>query len=173
MDQGAFQQAVLFAISDVRREIALAKASETAKGKAALEGLGVQPGGGNFLAALGLLCYTEFAGKCKYNCKKANGTDHASENFNRFFDELGPKYKAFRAAGHKVYDVFRCGLAHEYFVKKSCTIVIIAPNGEPGLGMLADGRYYFAVERYCDDLEGAFNALDKHLFPSGSGSVVS
>ena len=165
MDRIAFAQAKLFIFTDIRREIALADASETVEGREALERAGVPCGAGNFMAALALLSYTEFGGKLKFACKKANGSDHASENFNRFFGELGPEYRAFRAAGHNVYDIFRCGLAHEYYVKKSCTIVVRAKSdAAPGIGLQGDGRYYFAVEPYCRDLERTFNDLERYLY---------
>jgi hypothetical protein len=167
MDHAAFKQAVLFAFTDIRREIALAKVSQTKEAVEALQKMGVPPGGGNVLAALGLLCYTEFAGKLKYN-KTKNGNDWATENFNCFFDDIGPDYLAFRAAGHNVYNICRCGLAHEFFVKRPCEIGVIAPAGKPGVGQLPDGRYFFAVENYCNDLERAFAALEKHLFPAPS-----
>jgi hypothetical protein len=166
MDHSAFRQAKQFAFQDVWREVSLAKASETKEGNAALQAAGVQSGGGNFMAALALLCYTEFAGKLKFNCKKPNGSDHASENFNRFFDELGPSYKSFRLAGNNVYDIFRCGLAHEYYVKKTCTIAMFGRAAQPGIGKCSDGRYYFVVERYCQDMERAFDALEDYLFPA-------
>jgi hypothetical protein len=101
VDAIAFDQAALFMFSDIEREIQLAKADAQS-----LRALGVTPGGGNLLAALGLLCYTEFGGKLKFNRPKA------SANFNEFFDCLGPAYLSFRKS-HNVYDVFRCGLTHE------------------------------------------------------------
>jgi hypothetical protein len=157
MDQNAFVQARHFAFSDIRREISLARATESPGGRTTLEHLGVVPGAGNFLAALGLLCYTEFGGKLKFNDSKA------SKNFNQFFNLLGSDYAMFRAA-HNVYGVFRCGLAHEYYVKRSCVIAALA-NGEPmGLGVSPDGRYWFVVERYFQDLQRAFDALEHELF---------
>jgi hypothetical protein len=78
MTRDEFVQAKLFIFSDVEREIQLAKAQ-----KNSLQALGINPGGRNFLAALGLLCYTEFGGKLRF------GTDIASANFNQFFDLLG------------------------------------------------------------------------------------
>jgi hypothetical protein len=170
MDHTMFKQAVLFAFTDIRREIALAKASQTKETEEALVKMGVPPGGGNFLAALGLLCYTEFAGKLKYN-KKKDGRDWSTANFNCFFDDIGPEYKSFRAAGHNVYDIYRCGLAHEFFVKSPCDISVTAPAGKPGVGQLTDGRYYFVVENYCADLERAFADLEKHLFPPPSTTL--
>jgi hypothetical protein len=165
VNRADFAQARQFIFTDIRREIALAKASETVDGRQALDRAGVLHGAGNFMAALALLSYTEFGGKLKFASKKPNGTDHASENFNRFFSELGPGYRAFRAAGHNVYDIFRCGLAHEYYVKKGCTISMRTELATaPGIGIQGDGRYYFAVEPYCRDLERAFDDLERYLY---------
>jgi hypothetical protein len=160
MDHEDYRQVMTFAFQDVRREICLAKASQTDSGKTALQNAGTEPGGGNFMAALALLCYTEFAGKLKFNARKP------AQNFDGFFDELGTGYKAFRES-HRVYDIFRCGIAHEYHVKKRCDIgmFITGPDSQPGIGVKTDGTYYFAVERYARDLERAFYSLEKYLFP--------
>src|SRR5678815_767764 len=131
--------------NDIEREVELGRVAD----EQALRALGVRPGGGNFLAALGLLSYTEFGGKLKFNCKKPNGTEHASENFNRFFDELGHGYAKLRSSGHNVYDTFRCGLAHEYFIKKHCGIAMLGTGIPCGICQLPDGRYEFVVEQYC------------------------
>ena len=161
MDRAAFEQAKLFIFSDVEREIQLARASQA--DESALQSLGITPGGGNFLAALGLLCYTEFGGKLKYRRKTA------SDNFNRFFDYLGPDYKAFRAGfkdQNEVYNVVRCGLAHEYYVKKSCCIAMVASGSGPGIGRDSSGRFYLIVESYCRDLKRAFDRLQIDLYGS-------
>ncbi len=158
MTRDEFLQAKAFIFSDVEREIQLARADG-----AALRALGVTPGGGNFLAALGLLCYTEFGGKLRFDVKRADGSDVASANFNQFFDLLGPAYRAFRAQ-HDVYDIFRCGLAHEYYVKKSCTIAMLAGGPGPGLRTDTGGRYHFVVESYCRDLKTTFDSLQIHLY---------
>jgi hypothetical protein len=164
MDQKTFRQAKDFAFRDIRRELSLARASATADGRAALEGLAIEAGGGNFLAALGLLCYTEFGGKLKYDARHPNGREYASENFNRFFDDIGPEYGVLRAAGNNIYDVFRCGLAHEYWVKKACTIAMLGGGHPAGIYVQPDGRYVFVVEQYCRDLEKAFDKLESHLY---------
>ena len=159
MDRKAFEQAKLFIFSDVEREIQFARASE-ANGPT-LQSLGITPGGGNFLAALGLLCYTEFGGNLKF------GKGTASGNFNEFFDFIGPDYKAFRASfsrQNEVYDVFRCGLAHEYYVKKSCVIAMLASGSGPGIGRDSSGRLVFIVESFCHDLKQAFDRLEVDLY---------
>jgi hypothetical protein len=130
---------------------------------AALQAVGVTPGGGNFLAALGLLCYTEFGGKLRFGVKRSDGSDVASANFNQFFDLLGPKYQALRAA-HNIYDIFRCGLAHEYYVKKTCTIEMLEAMPGPGIQVEPSGHYRFVVESYCRDLRKAFDTLQVHLY---------
>jgi hypothetical protein len=160
MTKEDFLQAKLFIFSDVEREIQLAKAN-----KQALQALGINPGGANFLAALGLLCYTEFGGKLRFGNKRPDGTDVASLNFNQFFDLLGPAYQAFRGQ-HDVYDLFRCGLAHEFYIKKSCTIAMLANGPGPGINVHPSGQYEFVVESYCRDLKHAFEYLQKHLYGS-------
>jgi hypothetical protein len=159
MTRDDFIQTKAFILRDVEREIQLAQADP-----AGLHAQGVTPGGGNFLAALGLLCYTEFGGKLRFNVRR-NGRDVASANFNKFFDLLGSPYQAFRATNN-VYNIFRCGLAHEYYVKKNCTIKMV--EGTPGAGLRVDanGHYWVVVESYGRDLKKAFDDLQIHLYGS-------
>ncbi len=160
IDVSVLDQAILFMFSDVEREMHLAIADPES-----LKELGVTPGGGNFLAALGLLCYTEFGGKLRFNRKKA------SANFNEFFDCLGTVYADFRKT-HNVYDVFRCGLAHEYYVKKNCTVSMFGNPQQPGIGFdVNTKRYWFAVDRYAQDLKMAFKALRADLSPGSHEEV--
>ena len=159
MTKDEFIQAKTFIFLDVDREIQLARADA-----ATLQAQGVAPGGENFLAALGLLCYTEFGGKLRFNVTR-KGKDVASANFNHFWDLLGAPYQALRAR-HNVYDIFRCGLAHEYYVKKSCTIDMLARGAGSGIGGESSGRYFFAVESYCRDLKKAFDDLQVSLYGS-------
>lgn len=160
MTKEEFIQAKLFAFTDVERELQLATTKPSA-----LQVLNIHPGGGNFLAALGLLCYTEFAGKLKFDCRRPDGKEIASANFNNFFDLLGTEYSSFRK-NHNVYDIFRCGLAHEYYAKKSCTIAMFNADSTCGVGVDARGTYYFVVERYARDLRRAFEELQLSLYGS-------
>ena len=158
MNKELFLQAKRFIFSDIQREIALAKASQCADKRQLLEELGIKSGGGNFLAAIGLLCYTEFAGGLK-NDDFSPGKTRA--NFDSFFDELGPDYKAFNAK-HDVYRDLRCGLVHEYYVKKRCFIVI--SSSEQGIGVKWDGnRFILIVEQYFEDFKQAFLRLESML----------
>ena len=99
-------------------------------------------GKANFLTALGLLCYTEFMGGLMNGGFAQGG---ATSNFNTFFDFLGSKYKNFRSS-HNVYKIYRCGMAHEYFIKGNFTIYM--RGGSPGVAIGPDGRYLFFVENY-------------------------
>lgn len=67
MNYRDFKQAKEFIFSDIQREIDLAKSNKNA---------------GNFLCALGLLCYTEFAGKIM-----SDGKYNSSQHFNDFFEK--------------------------------------------------------------------------------------
>lgn len=165
-----FLEAKKFIYSDIEREIKLARFWENPFLRRLGKLLGLPHGGGNFLATLGLLCYTEFGGKLKYNVVNAQGRAVASANFNQFFDDLGSNYRNFRASftdSNFVYDTFRCGLAHEYFIKKSSTIYMLDnPNSNKiGLGVEGTNEYYFVVEKYLSDLKVALEDLQQLLYP--------
>lgn len=152
------QTAIDFIASDIAREIQLAKATE--KDPQALKRLGINLGGGNYLAALGLLCYTEFGGNLLY------GKDTYTTNFDKFFARLGPEYRKFKNEHEKVYGIFRCGLAHGYFISYPAVIEMTYKNdGRPGIGVYPDsGKYYFVVEKYYHDLLKAFRSLKSVLY---------
>jgi hypothetical protein len=64
-------------------------------------------GGGNLLAALGLLCYTEFMGSLKTG-KRRSVT--SKSNFDSFFNSMGPQYEVFNKPKGAV-DVMSFGVA--------------------------------------------------------------
>jgi hypothetical protein len=140
-----------FIEADIQREIDLARSGK---------------GGGNLLAALGLLCYTEFLGGLK-RAIFAHG--EARKNFDAFFQTLGPAYQEL-ATKVNVYDVFRCGMAHEYLVKQACTVAMLNGEVEPPCGIVetSDRRYVFIVEKYFRDLMVAARALRAQLVPASS-----
>lgn len=109
------------------------------------------------MAALALLCYTEFSGKT------ISKTNNPKENFDLFFNKLGSEYEKF-GKNHKVYDIFRCGLAHEYFVKKSCAIAMLkSKRSTCGIGVNSAEKYFFIVEKYFEDFKKAFNLLESQF----------
>lgn len=159
MTRKEFEQAQTFIYADIAREVALATASQNPLKKLFLRVAGVPSGGGNFMAALALLSYTEFAGRLKNN----DFSDRNSrKNFDDFFKDLGNGYKQFLAS-HNVYKIFRCGLAHEYYVKKDCVIAMRGePNVRTGVGFNGE-KYFFVIEKFFEDFRGAFSALGKSL----------
>lgn len=126
--------------ADIQREIDLARSGKVA---------------GNFLCALGLLCYTEFMGGILLGSLTIRPI---KRRFNAFFDFMGSGYQNFNQ-NVNVYDVFRCGLAHEYFVKENCTIAMLKNDETLGIGKLPTEAYYFVVERYFEDFSAACRKL--------------
>lgn len=138
------KEIVSFIKSDIERELRLARLSRYKWYKLIIAKiLHLPTGGGNFVAALALLCYTEYFGKelIKNSSKK---------NFDFFFAKLGTDYKNLLAQ-HRIYDIFRCGLAHEFWIKKSGTIFMFGSR-KPALGFDKNGYAYFVVEQYYKDL---------------------
>jgi hypothetical protein len=144
-----FQEYIFgFIKSDIQREIDLA-----AKGYS----------GGNFLAALGLLCYTEFMGEICL--QKPNSTP--AERFNAFFDYMGIPYGRLREQlekkGISVYDKFRCGMAHTFFAKDCEIYMVYRGSPETGIIDLSDGKYLFIVQKYFEDFVAAAKRLYDEL----------
>jgi hypothetical protein len=159
MNEQQLLQAKNFIFADVEREIALADASEQSLGRFWLRRAKVHPGGGNFMAALALLAYTEFAGRLKNN---DFSDQNARKTFDDFFKDLGPSYQQFLSQ-HNVYKIFRCGLAHEYYVKQDCSIAVRS-RSEAATGIGFNGnQYFFIIEPYFRDFKNAFNALCQKL----------
>ena len=144
-----------YIVTDVRRELDLARVSENPVAAGELVRIGVRPGGGNFLAALAMLCYTEFAGGLI-----TGGTDRAK--FETFIRRMGGGYGELLDSGMNIYKLFRCGMAHEYFAKKSMEVSMFG-NPPVGLGELRDGRLFFCLEKYLDDFVNAFDDLGQAL----------
>ena len=128
-----------FMRSDIRRELDLAASDH---------------GGGNVLAALGLVVYTEALGRIrKRNRRRAQypGRTVYEQQFNAAFDIMGPRYRSWRKAferreGMTVYKAFRHGFAHEYAPKVATKVVMF---GAPRVAILKRGRLYvFVVEAY-------------------------
>ncbi len=141
--------------ADIGREIALADSTERVLGRVGLRLAKIPKGGGNFMAALALLSYTEYAGRLKNN-DFSDG--NSRKNFDSFFSDLGAGYRQLLAQLN-VYRIFRCGLAHEFYVKKDC-IIAMRSNSVLNAGLGHDGqRYFFVVEKYQQDFTIAFRSL--------------
>ncbi len=178
-----------FIFSDIEREIALAKSGLEIPGASR-----TYTGGGNFLCALGLLCYTEFMGGLKLGSFSRKIRDEA--RFNAFFNLMGPDYEAFKQEVN-VYGVFRCGMAHEYFIKGNCVIsmlsgkvnmgvtidgdkpgINVAPSAligpvQYGIGSLDTGKYFFVVEQYFKDFKDTCHKVYDEIINHPDPSIPS
>jgi len=155
MDKAQIAQAKKFIFSDIEREIALAYSSKNPFRRFLLRLAGVPCGGGNFVAALSLLSYTEYGGRLKNN-DFSDG--NSRKDFDDFFKDLGDGYKQLLTQ-HNVYKIFRCGLAHEFYVKNDC-IIAIRSERHLSAGIGHDGnKFFFIVEQYYKDFQKAFESL--------------
>jgi hypothetical protein len=155
MDKALITQAKRFIFSDIEREIALADATERKIGRLLLRLASVPHGGGNFVAALSLLAYTEYGGRLKNN---DFSDTNSRKNFDDFFADLGPGYQQLLSQ-HNIYKAFRCGLAHEYYVKGDC-IIAMRTKKSLSAGLGHDGtKYFFVVSKYYADFKEAFETL--------------
>jgi hypothetical protein len=161
---------------DIEREIEWAKNDQDA---------------GNALCALGLLAYTEFMGKLLLAFNSVH-VKNDSEYFDAFLRYMGPEYtQLIDKKKVNVYKIFRCGLAHEYFIKRDCKIAMLNSTpgrlkiAEPssstnplstkrklsyvnkpakcGLGIANNGGYWFIVEKYYEDFRKACERIYREL----------
>ena len=129
-----------FIYRDIQREIELARSGNE---------------GGDFLAALGLICYTEFMGNVLLQ-----GDGSYTKQFKAFFRRMGQDYA--RLVDDKeidVYRVFRSGMVLSYFAK-DCEIKMLNDGSfASGIIIKPNGQYLFVVEKYFDDFVKASQAL--------------
>ena len=161
-------------LKDIQREIDLAKSGKDA---------------GNVLCALGLMAYTEFMGSLMPTMKNEKC---AKNIFNEFFRFVGADYSdLIDKKKINIYDIFRCGLAHEYFIKGTCTIAMLnSTEGEIevkgaifenngvdsrvqsskikkpikcGIVIANNGSYLMIIEKYYEDFKIACEKLTSEL----------
>lgn len=150
-----------FIKNDIEREIWLARKAQHDEAHGVYPG--PHPGGGNVLSALGLVCYTEFVASFE-----PGRFSTEADRFSAFLKRMGDCYQLLDeqlrtdTRRKSVYNVFRNGLAHEYFVKGSCTIYMLRGSETCGLGE-QDGRYFFVVEKYLGDFLSAARRLEDEL----------
>jgi hypothetical protein len=145
------KDAIDFIRADIDREIRLASLSEHTSYRLLTRIFKLPIGGGNLMCALALLCYTEFFGK-----ELCGGSGGNKFTFECFFEKMGTKYKQLLTT-HNIYNIFRCGLAHEYWVKRSGTVFMFGSKS-PALGFDKNGEFFFVVEQYYRDLMKAVEA---------------
>jgi hypothetical protein len=133
-----------FIYRDIKREIDLARSGHP---------------GGHVLAALGLLCYTEFMGSVAMQ-----GDGSYTKQFKAFFRRMGEGYAGLVDSKEiDVYRIFRSGLMLSY-VAGDCEIKLLNESSAPaGVILKPDGKYLFVVEKYFDDFTSACEALYEEM----------
>jgi hypothetical protein len=157
--------------AEIEREIELARAGKDAA---------------NALCATGLLAYTEFMANLLPAWRRIS-LKTPRDKFEAFFRDLGEEYGDLMDKEYlDVYEVFRLGIMHEYFVKDLCTIAMLNSPGSIvvqggmdetvsppkklpedyvqtpapcGLGATYNGSYFFIVEKYYQDFRAACEKL--------------
>ncbi len=155
-----------FIKGDITREIYHARRTKEAEDRG--ESAGPHAGGGNYLSALGLLCYTEYLGAFKTGRRGVSERDkprpgQGEKNFLAFLHSMGPAYRDFEAAirPERIYNIYRNGFAHEFSAKGNCEVAMLGPAP---CGLLRSGDVYqFVVETYFDDFMRAAQVLYDEL----------
>jgi len=165
--QGVFDQVVFkFMKGDIDREIHHAKRTLEAERRG--ENPGPHAGGGNYLAALGLLCYTEYLGAFITGRRGVDGQDklrpgQGQKNFMAYLYAMGDAYREFEEEIRpaRIYNVYRNGFAHQYSAKGLCEVAML---GRLPCGMRKTGNVYeFVVETYFADFMRAAEKLYQEL----------
>jgi hypothetical protein len=149
---------------------------------------------GNALCTLGLMAYTEYMGGLIILGDGKEETE-AKIKFNTFFRKLGEDYaELIDIKKLNIYDTFRNGLAHEYFVKRTCTIYMLNSPESPikvkgnlqngneaeiprpvscGIGQAENGGYYFVVEQYYKDFRKVLEDVYRDWFLTTTTKLYS
>lgn len=126
-------------------------------------------GKANFLAALGLVSYTEVLGGLVTSNLAKRGQSGA--NFRAFLPYLGKDYETFETRDIDIYDTVRCGLVHQYFIKGDSTIWMQA-SAPRGIVASPQGPTYFFVNIYRDHLFAGAARYRNDLLDGSNESLV-
>ncbi len=127
-------------------------------------------GNANYLAALGLVTYTEILGG--FRTGKLGVVGQSAGNFNAFLPYLGNDYLDLRTRGVDLYDRLRCGLVHQYFIKGEASIWMQA-EGPCGVISSPDGPTYLFVNVYSKDLFAGAARYRNDILDGADSSLAS
>ncbi len=122
--------------------------------------------GANYLAALGLSVYSEALMQFEFE-----GNGNSQLRFDKFLELLPDEYKKVDAklkslsSKDGLYNRVRCGLAHEYFVKKKATIYR-EPKGAIPCGIIYNEKndeLFIILETYFTDFKRGAEKLHQRL----------
>lgn len=134
-------------------------------------------GKANYLAALGLVAYTEFMGGLISGNLGQQG--QSRKRFYAFLDRLGSPYQEIRKQREfvKVYSNIRCGLAHAYFINQDSVVQMTIGDGHGntcGIEVdVATEVVWFVVERYWQDFKKAVKTYHKALIQDQDPVLLS
>ena len=119
-------------------------------------------GGANYLSALGLSCYTEYVGGL-FRKKLEQG--ESKKNYEEGLKRMGNKYADLvkKISGDdSMYVRIRCGLVHEYFIKKT-SIIWLEKEPPTGCGIEVDdeNKINFYPRKYFNDLKEVIEELKR------------
>lgn len=119
-------------------------------------------GEAHYLAALGLSAYTEYVGGLfRKKFKEGNSEDNYNEGLKRMgknYEELVNQFD--RNDKGLPYKRIRCGLIHEFFIKKT-SIIFLDKNCQAkcGLEIDTDDKIKFYLNTYYKDLKALLEKL--------------
>lgn len=117
--------------------------------------------GVNIGLALMLNAYTEFFGHL------LTGEAACGTSYNAWIRYMGPPYSTLLDEGFDLYGVIRCGLIHEYTMKKAAQI-LSEEDEYPGI-VIEDGVVYFNNYNYQRDFLGS---VDKYRATIQKDSIL-
>jgi hypothetical protein len=124
-------------------------------------------GRANYLAALGLVAYTEFMGGLIDGTLGQTGK--SKQRFYSFWRRMGPPYQSLQTqrALVKIYSHVRSGLVHSYFISQASIVKMSIGDGHGencGLEVIEPGgKVMFIVERYFADFKAACQSYYEEL----------
>jgi hypothetical protein len=126
-------------------------------------------GKANYLAALGLVSYTEVLGGLRTG--NLGLKFHSKKDFEAFIPYLGKEYESLLAREIDLYDIVRCGLVHSYFIKGESTIAMHA-TAPCGIVASAGGPTYFYVSVYSADFFAGATRFRNEILEGGDPSLA-
>ena len=130
-------------------------------------------GKANFLAALGLVNYTEILGALSQGTLRNEGKPNR-DKFEAFFQYMGQDYKDLLNNDPNIYRKLRNKLTHEYFAYTIGTIAM--ESSTPlltGIILGTGGDVSIVVQRYFEDLQLGAERYFARLSESGYSSPIS
>jgi hypothetical protein len=136
-------------------------------------------GNANYLAALGLLAYTEYMGGLYCGNLTTDLSIHYITFIKKFFPYDYAKVEVDLRSNHLrgLYSVVRSGLTHEYFIKEISKIEMNNPSGQPlscgiAYNKTSNPQIVFYVNQYFNDFKGAFEQYYDQLKYDTTGSML-